>query len=124
MRYIFFMIAIIYFFSGCNAKSMQNHLIYAASNDKITQSTLKSNKERAELVKSMILMIKGIDNATVVITGKTALIGIKTKDTDVEEESRLKKLAEDMARKTDQDIKNVAISTDNDIYDRIKTMEY
>ena len=29
-----------------------------------------------------------------------------------------------MARKTDQDIKNVAISTDNDIYDRIKTMEY
>ena len=99
-------------------------MIYAASNDKITQSTLKSNKERAELVKSMILMIKGIDNATVVITGKTALIGIKTKDTDVEEESRLKKLAEDMARKTDQDIKNVAISTDNDIYDRIKTMEY
>jgi len=124
MRYIFFMIAIIYLFCGCNAKSMQNNLIYAASNDKITQSTLRSNKERAELVKTMILMIKGIDNATVVITGKTALIGIKTNDTDVEEESRLKKLAEDMARKTDQDIKNVAISTDNDIYDRIKTMEF
>ena len=124
MRYIFLMIAIIYLFCGCNAKSMQNNLIYAANNDKITQGTLKSNKERAELVKSMILMINGIDNATVVITGKTALIGIKTNDDNVEEESRLKKLAEDMARKTDQDIKNVAISTDNDIYDRIKTMEY
>lgn len=82
-----------------------------------------SNVERAARVKKHLVQIEGIEGANVVITGRTALIGIKITSSDPEEITRLKNEAAQRTRFLDPRVTNTAITSNEEIMAMIAQLE-
>lgn len=78
---------------------------------------------RSEVISEKLTEIEGIKNATVIITGNTALIGVDIPaDTQDDKIKELKNKVESTTKNTDKDIDHVAITADADIVTRIANM--
>ncbi|KGG80555.1 hypothetical protein Y919_05470 [Caloranaerobacter azorensis H53214] len=86
----------------------------------VEEKTGKTLSARAEKIADSIVDLPGVDDATVVITGNTALVGV-----DIEKElegkvvTDLKKQIVTRVKQTDKDIKNVTVTADPDLFERI-----
>ncbi len=122
---IFYIIALSILLSGCSSQGQElennfNNLRIAYGND---FNSHMSNGERAELIKENIMVINGIDDASVVVTGHTALIGLDISFDNREEIDRIKKEAAKCARSSDRGITNTAVTNNSEILDMIRDME-
>lgn len=106
--------------SGCQPSNIiQNNIggaVYSLPSN-------KSNSERAEYIKNEILQIEGVTDAAVAITGKSALIGIKTSFENNEEIDRLKSESIIIARNADNLIMSTAITANDEIFEMIKQLD-
>ena len=99
------------FLSGCSSSSLTNDISSAYDHE---------NDDRIEKIEQALMEIEGIEEASVYISGKTALIGVEIeKGYDVAEK---KTEAVECVRETDKAIKNTAISANDDIRDLIENM--
>ncbi|KPU28395.1 hypothetical protein TR13x_03085 [Caloranaerobacter sp. TR13] len=86
----------------------------------IKEESGKSLSTRAEKIADSIVDLPGVDDATVVITGNTALVGV-----DIEEDlegkvvTDLKKQIVTRVKQIDKNIKNVTVTADPDLFERI-----
>ncbi|SHH70600.1 sporulation lipoprotein, YhcN/YlaJ family [Caloranaerobacter azorensis DSM 13643] len=86
----------------------------------VKEKTDKTLSARAEKIADSIVDLPGVNDATVVITGNTALVGV-----DIEKElegkvvTDLKKQIVTRVKQTDKDIKNVTVTADPDLFERI-----
>lgn len=79
--------------------------------------------DRADRIKNQVSKLKDVKSATVVITERTALVGINlTSGTKGELNSKIKKDVEDTVKKADKDIERVAVTSDPDIFTRIENI--
>lgn len=82
-----------------------------------------SNSERAKKLSRAIAGIKGIDNATVVISGHTAIVGIEhIGHLDDMLLMKMKKEVDDLAKATDKGIRNVAVTATPELVKRVANM--
>lgn len=79
--------------------------------------------KRAKTISDELTKLDGIKNATVIITGNTALIGVDIPaDTQDDKITELKNKVESKAKNVDKDIDHVAITADADVVTRIENM--
>ncbi|HLR34846.1 MAG TPA: YhcN/YlaJ family sporulation lipoprotein [Tissierellales bacterium] len=93
-------------------------------NDDLTDNNDITNmKDRHNRIVKKCTDLKDIEDAAVVISGKTALVGIDL-DEDVEGEmtNELKRKVVKIVKDTDRNIENVGVSADPDIWKRIVSM--
>lgn len=92
-------------------------------NDDMIDNDADNMTNRSKVISEKLTDIDGIKNATVIITGNTALIGVDIPaDTQDDKIKELKNKVESTTKNTDKDIDNVAITADADIVTRIKNM--
>lgn len=78
---------------------------------------------RANRIAAAVAKLPNVNRATVVITGNTALVGIDMKG-HVEKAgiTKVKKEVEKTVKSTDKAIKNVSVTADPDLYNRINSI--
>lgn len=85
---------------------------------------MPSNKDlhdRASKITTKISDIKGVDKAHVVISEKTAIVGLNiNKDYEGKVTDELRKKVEDTVKNTDKDINTVTITADPNLTERIR----
>ncbi|MEA4816276.1 MAG: YhcN/YlaJ family sporulation lipoprotein [Lachnospiraceae bacterium] len=104
-------------------KSLQNSIGYGISNGYYSNTTEKTETDRAKTIKDALNTIDGVESAAVVITGKTALIGLSLNTNDLDEIARLKNEAAKLAYETDTTIKNTSVTANSTIKEMIQNME-
>lgn len=78
---------------------------------------------RSKLISDKLTELDGVNNATVLLTGDTALIGLDIPaDTQDDKIKEIKDKVEHSAKNTDKDIDRVAITADADVVKRIENM--
>lgn len=106
--------------TGCSSpETLGNSLISVGSGNEAVE---ESKAEREEAIRAAILSIDGVKAASVAISGKTALIGLRLSTEDTDETLRLKELAAKRAEETDQWIKSIAITANSEIFSMIEDM--
>lgn len=123
-KHLVILICLMLLLAGCSGKTkLENNLnqIRIALGDDGTAPQSFSNRARA--LKEALKEMEGIKSANVVITGHTALIGLRVEEEDLEEISRMKKEAARIAKEKDQGIYHTAITTNEEIVMMIEEME-
>lgn len=120
--FIFFLISLS--LCGCaqDMRGLENNLseIRAAETEKVEG---RSSSERAENVKENIMKIQELDGASVVIEGRTALIGLRIKENNTKDIERIKKEASRLAKEADTNITSTSITSNKEITTMIEEME-
>lgn len=120
--FIFFLISLS--LCGCaqDMRGLENNLseIRAAETEKVEG---RSSSERAENVKENIMKIQELDGASVVIEGRTALIGLRIKEDNTKDIERIKKEASRLAKEADTNITSTSITSNKEITTMIEEME-
>lgn len=120
--FIFFFISLS--LCGCaqDMRGLENNLseIRAAETEKVEG---RSSSERAENVKENIMKIQELDGASVVIEGRTALIGLRIKEDNTKDIERIKKEASRLAKEADTNITSTSITSNKEITTMIEEME-
>ena len=83
----------------------------------------KTKSERAKEIKQNILQLEEIQQAAVIIEGKTALIGLRLKEDSQKDVVRLKSEADILAKEADENIDGTAITANENITAMIEKME-
>lgn len=109
--------------TGCNSNTLQNNLSQIRIAKAAELEEEKSRIERANEIKQSILELEEIQQAAVVIEGKTALIGIVLKEEAKKDVIRLKEQADILAKKADKTIDATAITANENITAMIEKME-
>lgn len=95
------------------------------NNDTIGRNNNNSNNnaEKADKIAERIKKLSNIENASVLISGNTAIVGVDIKN-NVEGQltKDLKQRIENIVKKADNDIENVSITADPDLFTRISNM--
>ncbi len=79
--------------------------------------------DRADKIVDAVVKLDEIQSATVVISEKTAVVGVNLKDSKTAEVDReLEKKVEDTVKKADSRIDRVAVTTDPDLFTRIENI--
>lgn len=109
--------------TGCRSNTLENNLsqIRIARAAELEQGKTKS--ERAKEIKQNILQLKEIQQAAVIIEGKTALIGLRLKEDSQKDVVRLKSEADILAKEADENIDGTAITANENITAMIEKME-
>ena len=89
-------------------------------NDNMARNTATN---RAEKIAKKVSDLNEVNSATVVISGNTALVGINMKN-NLEDKmtNNLKNKVEKIVRDSDNNIKNVSVTADADLYKRLSNM--
>lgn len=103
-----------------NIKNTNN----STNNSNAQTSNVSSNlSQRATQIAKDINSIDGVEKATVIITGETALIGLNlTNNLNDEQISNIKKSAENKAKTSNNGIKNAAVTASPEIVQRITNL--
>ena len=109
--------------TGCRSNTLENNLsqIRIARAAELEQGKTKS--ERAKDIKQNILQLEEIQQAAVIIEGKTALIGLRLKEDSQKDVVRLKSEADILAKEADENIDGTAITANENITAMIEKME-
>ncbi len=109
--------------TGCRSNTLENNLsqIRIARAAELEQGKTKS--ERAKEIKQNILQLEEIQQAAVIIEGKTALIGLRLKEDSQKDVVRLKSEADILAKEADENIDGTAITANENITAMIEKME-
>lgn len=109
--------------TGCQSSTLENNLsqIRIAKAAEIEEG--KTKTERAKEIKKNILQIEEIQEVSVVIEGKTALIGLRLKEDTQKDVIRLKAEADILAKEADKGIDGTAITANENITSMIEKME-
>jgi len=79
---------------------------------------------RAETIADSIVDLTGVDNATVLISGTTAIVGVDVSEgTEGVISNDLRNDVENVVRRTDTEIREVRITADRDLFNRIDEIE-
>lgn len=78
--------------------------------------------EKAKDIANKILQTGNIEKVVVVVSGKTALVGMTPNNDSKEDLKILKTTAAKKVREVDANISKIEVSTDDDIYDRISKL--
>lgn len=109
---------------GCasDSRSLGNNLsdIRAAETEKVQG---KTNSERARAIKENIMKVHELEGVSVVIEGRTALIGLRVKENTTKETERIKKEAARLAKEADTNITSTSITSNEEITTMIEQME-
>lgn len=110
-------------------KNSQNQVTNIKNTNNLnTQTSNTSNvssnlSQRATQIAKDINSIDGVEKATVIITGETALIGLNLGDSLNDEQiSNIKKLAETKTKDSNNGIKNAAVTASPEIVQRITNL--
>lgn len=109
--------------TACRSNTLENNLsqIRIARAAELEQGKTKS--ERAKEIKQNILQLEEIQQAAVIIEGKTALIGLRLKEDSQKDVVRLKSEADILAKEADENIDGTAITANENITAMIEKME-
>ena len=109
--------------TGCRSNTLENNLsqIRIARAAELEQGKTKS--ERAKEIKQNILQLEEIQQAAVIIEGKTALIGLRLKEDSQKDVVRLKSDEDILAKEADENIDGTAITANENITAMIEKME-
>ena len=109
--------------TGCRSNTLENNLsqIRIARAAELEQGKTKS--ERAKEIKQNILQLKEIQQAAVIIEGKTALIGLRLKEDSQKDVVRLKSEADILAKEADENIDGTTITANENITAMIEKKE-
>ena len=100
--------------------NINNNLNNDIRNDNMARNTATS---RADKIAKKVSNLNEVNNATVVISGNTALVGINMKNNlEGKMTNNLKNKVEKIVRDTDNNIKNVSVTADADLYKRLSNM--
>lgn len=109
--------------TGCQSDTLQNNIsqIRIAKAAEIEQG--KTKTQRAKEIKQSILQLEDVQQAAVIIEGKTALIGLKLKQNTKKDILQLKAEADILAKQADENIDGTAITANENITAMIEKME-
>lgn len=115
-------------FTACADKDkLQNNVSYIriANNNDLLESyyTDKTEFERAKELKDKIEKLEGIDDVSVYITGRTALIGLVIDNDFKDKAAIIKDETSRLTKKMDREIENTAITSNPEIKKMIDNME-
>lgn len=96
------------------------------NDDNIGRNINNSNadlSDRADKIAENVADLKEVNDATVIISGNTAIVGVDIKD-QIEGAltTNLKKKVEKTVRNTDKSIRNVTVTADADLFKRIQNI--
>lgn len=84
------------------------------------QETENDLYQRAEKIASAVKTVDGVEDATVVITEKRALVGVDIgKNTEGKLTDKIKDSVEAKVKETDKEIQTIGVSADPDLFTRI-----
>ena len=93
------------------------------NNNMIRNNRDNTASNRAEKIAKKVSSLNDVNNATVVISGNTALVGVNMKNNlEGKMTNDLKNKVEKTVRNTDTNIKNVSVTADADLYKRLSNM--
>lgn len=120
--FIFFLISLSLCGCAADTRALENNLfeIRAAETEKVEG---RSSSERAQNVKENIMKIQELDGASVVIEGRTALIGLRIKENNTKDIEKIKKEASRLAKEADTNIVSTSITSNEEITSMIEDME-
>ena len=101
--------------AGCQSKTLENNLSQIRIAKAAELEEGKTKTERAKEIEKNILKIEEIQEAAVVIEGKTALIGLRIKKDSKKNIVDLKAEADILAREADKNIDSTAITANENI---------
>lgn len=87
-----------------------------------TNVDYKNLSTRANKIAKRISNLSEVKSASVIINGRTAIVGIDTKDNNSNMDANLKKKVEAAVKAGDKDIDKISITMDPDLNRRLKTM--
>lgn len=124
-RKVFFFLWLLVAMTGCasQGKELENNLNQIRIAYGEDGTSIRSFASRAKELKKALKAIEGVEDANVVITGHTALIGLVMNEEDNEEKSRAKQEAAKIAKQIDSGIYHTAITANQEIIDMIGEME-
>jgi len=123
LRYIFTVIIILLLLAGCaNQKSENNSLKYAKPIQDKSSLTRFSENEKAKKIANNILKVQGIKKVVVVVSGKTALIGLNIDKKDKNRSEYFKNIAIQKTNDIDTSISDIKVTLDDDMYNRINKL--
>ena len=92
-------------------------------NELNTMENNSSMLKRSKSISEKLSAIDGVSNANVVITGKTALVGVDMpSNTESDKTTQMKNMIETKVKEIDSDIDNVVVTSDVDLSKRIKNV--
>lgn len=91
------------------------------SNNSLTNN-VNNMSTNANKIAKRVAALKEVNNASVVINGDTAIVGIESNMKNNNISSNLKQKIEAAVKAGDKNIKNIKITSDSDITNRLKTM--
>lgn len=120
--FIFFLISLSLCGCAADTRALENNLfeIRSAETEKVEG---RSSSERAQNVKENIMKIQELDGVSVVIEGRTALIGLRIKENNTKDIERIKKEASRLAKEADTNIVSTSITSNEEITSMIEEME-
>lgn len=123
MKLILLIFSLIYLL-GCNETTeLKNNLSSMGSALGVEVKAESNNDYKVTTIKNAVSNFEGVIDCSVVLSGKTALLGIKTNYKESEKISELKKNIIIKVREIDDSIINTAISTNEEIFLMIKELE-
>ena len=125
MKNIFVILFSLLFLTGCTiSQAAQNNLSHSVGmGSQNTAAPFKTKQERADEIKKSILELEGIRQAVVVISGKTALIGLELTTDDEDEIRRIKEECQRLATGIDSEIRTTAVTANRHIKEMIEEIE-
>ncbi len=108
--------------AGCQSKTLENNLSQIRIAKAAELEEGKTKTERAKEIEKNILKIEEIQEAAVVIEGKTALIGLRIKKDSKKNIVDLKAEADILAREADKNIDSTAITANENITTMIENL--
>lgn len=92
-------------------------------NDLVRIEDNESMTKRSKSISEKLSKLDGINNPNVVITGKTALVGVDlATNTEDSKTTELKNMVQSKVKEIDSDIDNVVVTSDMDLTKRIKNV--
>ena len=108
--------------AGCQSKTLENNLSQIRIAKAAELEEGKTKTERSKEIEKNILKIEEIQEAAVVIEGKTALIGLRIKKDSKKNIVDLKAEADILAREADKNIDSTAITANENITTMIENL--
>jgi YhcN/YlaJ family sporulation lipoprotein len=121
MRKILLILVTVVLLSSCTTKKNNTDKIqYEKPLNHELQIDRYAENEKAKNIANSILEIEDVDKVVVVVTGKTALIGMSVEDSS--KLNYLKTKAVQITRSIDKNIANIKITTEPQMYNRISKL--
>lgn len=106
--------------SGCTPHTVTNHLAQAQSRIRLDSTQVTQDVLRANAIETALQDLDGVTQCSVLVTGQTAIIGLRTNADTLAAHQTLTAQAQELALQTDGQLRTISVTTNDMLVQRIE----